>query len=143
MSKKMCKLYSLAEKDTKAYTKYVLPAKYVCKKCGRVANSDDLLCRPKELDIKKVKDQKDKSNEDHKKKKDKEKCDKKQKKDKASKSNKLKKSKIDKKEQIMKVNDQTEPIDVEAINKYIVKAASSEGSLEKKRVKVSKSQVLK
>ncbi len=138
MSKKMCKLYSIAEKDTKAYTKYVLPAKYVCKKCGRVANSDDLLCRPKELELKKSKDQKDnekKEKKEQKKKKDKEKSGKK------SKKGKIAVSKVS----IAPPTPQNppEPVDAEAINKYIVKTALSNASIEKKRVKVSKSQVLK
>lgn len=141
MSKKMCKLYSLAEKETKAYTKYVLPAKYVCKKCGRVANSEDLLCRPKELELKKVKDQKDKGKTEKKekqKKKDKENSDKKRKKDKALVGRKSLTVPSPQPPQTP-----PEPIDSDAINKYIVKAASSEVTPEKKRVKVSKSQLLK
>ncbi len=57
MSKKLCKLVSddVLEKDPKAYIKLVNEARFVCKKCGRVAKDEDNLCKPKAIKIKKAK----------------------------------------------------------------------------------------
>ena len=45
----MAKLCKIAkddlDKDLKAYIKMVTPGKYLCKKCGRVANDEDYLCK--------------------------------------------------------------------------------------------------
>lgn len=51
MSKKLCKLVSdgMLKDDLKAYKKLVNKPKYVCKKCGRVANDEDSLCKPKKM----------------------------------------------------------------------------------------------
>ena len=51
MSKKLCKLVSdgILKDDLKAYKKLVNKPKYVCKKCGRVANDEDSLCKPKKM----------------------------------------------------------------------------------------------
>lgn len=56
MSKKLCKLVSdgFLDDHTKKYTQMVNNPKYVCMKCGRAANDEDSLCRPK-----KIKDKKD------------------------------------------------------------------------------------
>lgn len=57
MSKKLCKLVSddILENDIKTYTKLVNEARFVCKKCGRVAKDEDNLCKPKAIKIKKSK----------------------------------------------------------------------------------------
>ena len=51
MSKRLCKLVSdgILKDDLKAYKKLVNKPKYVCKKCGRVANDEDSLCKPKKM----------------------------------------------------------------------------------------------
>lgn len=56
MSKKLCKLVSdgFLDDHTKKYTQMVNNPKYVCMKCGRAANDEASLCRPK-----KIKDKKD------------------------------------------------------------------------------------
>lgn len=48
---KLCKLVKkdLLDEDVKAYIKLVDDAKYLCVKCGRVANNEDLLCKAKKL----------------------------------------------------------------------------------------------
>lgn len=55
MSKKLCKLVSdgFLDDHTKKYTHMVNDPKYVCMKCGRVANDEDSLCRPKKMKDKK------------------------------------------------------------------------------------------
>ena len=55
MSKKLCKLVSdgFLDDHTKKYTNMVNDPKYVCMKCGRVANDEDSLCRPKKMKDKK------------------------------------------------------------------------------------------
>ena len=61
MSKKLCKLVSdgFLDDHTKKYTHLVNTPKYICMKCGRVANDEDSLCRPK-----KIKDKKDSKKSD-------------------------------------------------------------------------------
>jgi len=51
MSKKLCKLVKkeLPAEDRDTFLSYVLPAKYLCKKCGRVARKKDYLCRPEKI----------------------------------------------------------------------------------------------
>ena len=55
MSKKLCKLVSdgFLDDHTKKYTQMVNNPKYVCMKCGRVANDEESLCRPKKMKDKK------------------------------------------------------------------------------------------
>lgn len=51
MSKKLCKLINdgFLDDHTKKYMHLVDKPKYVCMKCGRVANEEDSLCRPKKI----------------------------------------------------------------------------------------------
>lgn len=51
MSKKMCKLVKedYLEDHLTEYIDIVKKPKYVCKKCGRVADEEDRLCKPKKL----------------------------------------------------------------------------------------------
>ncbi len=51
MSKKLCKLVKkeLPSEDAEKYLRTVLPAKYLCTKCGRVACKKDSLCKPKKI----------------------------------------------------------------------------------------------
>jgi rubrerythrin len=51
MSKKLCKLVKDEYLDDyfKDYMELVNKGKYICKKCGRVANDESNLCKPKEL----------------------------------------------------------------------------------------------
>ena len=51
MSKKLCKLAKkeMPDEDRDTFLSYVLPAKYLCKKCGRVARKKDYLCRPEKI----------------------------------------------------------------------------------------------
>lgn len=45
--KKMCKLKKkLLKDDIDSFVELVNSPKYVCKKCGRVANDKDRLCKP-------------------------------------------------------------------------------------------------
>jgi hypothetical protein len=55
MSKKLCKLVSdgFLDDHTKKYIQMVNEPKYVCMKCGRAANDEDSLCRPKKIKDKK------------------------------------------------------------------------------------------
>jgi hypothetical protein len=46
MSKKLCDLKKLLKADLKEYTRHVDAPTHVCEKCGRVANSKLLLCKP-------------------------------------------------------------------------------------------------
>ncbi|MCA0384063.1 MAG: hypothetical protein LCH34_00545 [Firmicutes bacterium] len=54
MSKRLCKLVGsdILEDDLKSYIKLVNKLAYVCKKCGRVANNEENLCKPKKLKVK-------------------------------------------------------------------------------------------
>lgn len=54
MSKRLCKLVGsdILEDDLKSYIKLVNKPAYICKKCGRVANSDENLCKPKKMKVK-------------------------------------------------------------------------------------------
>jgi len=47
----LCYLINMgyAEKSLDDYKKLVVDAKFVCKKCGRAANSEESLCRPVKL----------------------------------------------------------------------------------------------
>lgn len=51
MSKTLCKLVKkeLPSDDAEKYLKTVLPAKYLCIKCGRVARKKDSLCKPEKI----------------------------------------------------------------------------------------------
>ncbi len=51
MSKKVCKLVKkeLPKEDIESYLEYILPAKYLCKKCGRTACKEDYLCKPDKI----------------------------------------------------------------------------------------------
>lgn len=51
MAKKLCKLAKgdLSNDDLKAYVSQVIPVTYICKKCGRVANNEDVLCKTKKV----------------------------------------------------------------------------------------------
>ena len=51
MSKCLCKLVSddYLEENMKSYMALVKEAKFVCKKCGRVAKDEDRLCKPKKI----------------------------------------------------------------------------------------------
>lgn len=51
MSKKLCKLVKddILEDDFKTYVKYVRKPHYVCKKCGRAAADEDMLCKPQKI----------------------------------------------------------------------------------------------
>ena len=51
--KKLCKWdKDKIEKDFDELAKIVSPAKFLCKKCGRVANSEDWLHKPAAIDKK-------------------------------------------------------------------------------------------
>jgi hypothetical protein len=54
MSKKVCKLVKqkLPKEDLDSYIQAILPAKYVCKKCGRTACKEDYLCKPIKMNSK-------------------------------------------------------------------------------------------
>lgn len=51
MGKKICKLVKddYLDDNLKEYIKLVKDAKFVCKKCGRVAKKEDMLCSPKKM----------------------------------------------------------------------------------------------
>jgi hypothetical protein len=51
MAKKMCKLVKeeFHTKKLKQFVKMLNKPKYICKKCGRVANAKCSLCKPLEL----------------------------------------------------------------------------------------------
>ncbi|MGM0770864.1 MAG: hypothetical protein ACQESU_04565 [Halobacteriota archaeon] len=50
MAKNMCTWNKDDIKENEeAFRKIVKKPKYFCKKCGRVAKDDDLLCKPKKL----------------------------------------------------------------------------------------------
>jgi hypothetical protein len=46
MSKPLCELKKSLKGELKIYIELVKDATHVCKKCGRVANDKDLLCKP-------------------------------------------------------------------------------------------------
>ena len=51
MAKELCKLKtSKIEKDFAKIRKVVLPARYICSKCARVAADKKLLCKPESAD---------------------------------------------------------------------------------------------
>lgn len=49
--KRLCKLIKkdILDEDMEAFIKLVKDPRFICRKCGRVANSDELLCKPKKL----------------------------------------------------------------------------------------------
>ena len=50
MGKELCKIQEeLIKSDLEAYMKLVNRPKYICKKCGRVANKKKLLCKAVKL----------------------------------------------------------------------------------------------
>jgi hypothetical protein len=51
MSKTMCKLVKkgIHIDDIEGYLEYVLPPRFVCQKCGRVANKKGYVCKPKRI----------------------------------------------------------------------------------------------
>lgn len=44
--KKLCKL---SDKINKKYVKYTYSPTHICKKCGKVANDDDVLCKSEKI----------------------------------------------------------------------------------------------
>ena len=51
MAKKVCKLAKddLMKDELKKYVKLMDKPKYVCTKCGHVANEEENLCKPKKI----------------------------------------------------------------------------------------------
>jgi hypothetical protein len=49
MAKKLCELKKLLKKDLSEYIINVNNPKYVCTKCGRVANEKKLVCSPAKI----------------------------------------------------------------------------------------------
>lgn len=49
MTKPLCELKKTLRKDLKAYLQLVKSPTHLCKKCGRMANSAELVCRPMKL----------------------------------------------------------------------------------------------
>jgi hypothetical protein len=51
MSKRMCKLVKkeIHIDDLKEYLDYALPPHFVCKKCGRISNKKDYVCKPQRI----------------------------------------------------------------------------------------------
>lgn len=51
MGKKICKLVKDNEmkENTKKYTKLMDKPKYVCVKCGHVANKENSICKPEKI----------------------------------------------------------------------------------------------
>lgn len=51
MGKKLCKLVKedYLDENLKEYVKLIADAKFVCKKCGRVSQKEELLCNPKKM----------------------------------------------------------------------------------------------
>lgn len=50
MGKELCKIEEVAiRRDLEAHMKLVNKPKYICKKCGRVANKKKSLCKPTKL----------------------------------------------------------------------------------------------
>jgi hypothetical protein len=51
MSKTMCKLVKkeIQMDDPEGYLDYVLPPRFLCKKCGRIANKKDCVCKPERI----------------------------------------------------------------------------------------------
>lgn len=50
MAKELCKLKKSLSRDLSKYIKLVDQPTHVCTKCGRVANSKELLCKPLKMD---------------------------------------------------------------------------------------------
>ena len=52
MAKTLCKLVKddYLKENLKEYIKMVKEPKYICKKCGRVAEKEGMLCKPKKMD---------------------------------------------------------------------------------------------
>jgi hypothetical protein len=49
MSRTLCDLKKLLKSDFEAYKSYVCDPSHVCRKCGRVANDKQRLCKPERL----------------------------------------------------------------------------------------------
>lgn len=49
MSKELCKLKSLCDKEFDAYAKMVNHPQVICTKCGRAANKKKNLCNPRKI----------------------------------------------------------------------------------------------
>lgn len=54
MGKRMCKLIKedFHETQFKDFVSLVNHPKFVCRKCGHVANEDDILCKPRKMKVK-------------------------------------------------------------------------------------------
>ena len=46
MSKKMCDMKKKVKDDLASIAEMVQPARFICRKCARVANIEHLLCKP-------------------------------------------------------------------------------------------------
>ena len=49
--KTLCDLKKLLKSDFETYAKYVCDPSHVCRKCGRVANEKQRLCKPQRLKV--------------------------------------------------------------------------------------------
>lgn len=52
MAKTLCKRVKedYLKENLKEYIKMVKEPKYICKKCGRVAENEEMLCKPKKME---------------------------------------------------------------------------------------------
>lgn len=49
--KTLCEIFKkeMKKDDLKEYAKLVINSEYICKKCGRAANSEKYLCKPHKI----------------------------------------------------------------------------------------------